>query len=86
VLFRDGNGVIDEKVSMSVGKIAEFNIETDNWRLYVDRLEQYFVVNKVDKDMYVPTLITVMFAECYELLVKDHGHFSMESGPYPQYL
>ncbi|CAH2109094.1 unnamed protein product [Euphydryas editha] len=55
---------------MSIGKISEFNIRTDNWRLYIERLEQYFVVNKIEKDMYVPTLITVVGAECYELLVN----------------
>ncbi|XP_061704165.1 uncharacterized protein K02A2.6-like [Cydia pomonella] len=55
---------------MSIGKMPEFKPATDNWRLYVDRLEQYFVVNKVDKELHVPTLITVMGAECYELLVN----------------
>ncbi|XP_061716815.1 uncharacterized protein LOC133524702 [Cydia pomonella] len=55
---------------MAVGKIPEFKIGTDNWRLYVDRLEQYFLVNNIEETMYVPTLITVMGAECYELLVN----------------
>lgn len=55
---------------MSIGKIAEFNITTDNWRLYVERLEQYFIVNKISSDLKVPTLITVMGADSYELLVN----------------
>ncbi|CAH0726904.1 unnamed protein product, partial [Brenthis ino] len=54
---------------MSIGKIAEFNIRTDNWRLYVERLEQYFIVNKIASELKVPTLITVVGLECYELLV-----------------
>ncbi|XP_052742135.1 uncharacterized protein LOC128198847 [Bicyclus anynana] len=60
----------DEVVKMSIGKISEFNMHSDNWKLYVERLEQYFKVNKIDSDLYVPTLITVMGAECYELLVN----------------
>lgn len=54
---------------MSVGKMSEFNIHKDNWRLYVDRLEEYFIVNKVTDELQVSTLITLMGAECYELLV-----------------
>ncbi|KAM3967095.1 LOW QUALITY PROTEIN: uncharacterized protein ACR2FA_011943 [Aphomia sociella] len=45
---------------MSIGKISEYNVRSDNWKLYVERLEQYFVVNKI---------ITVIGLECYELLV-----------------
>ncbi|CAH2060930.1 unnamed protein product, partial [Iphiclides podalirius] len=55
---------------MSIGKIAEFKVHTDNWRLYVERLEQYFAVNKIASELHVPTLITVMGAECYELLKR----------------
>ncbi|CAH2070837.1 unnamed protein product, partial [Iphiclides podalirius] len=55
-------------LAMSIGKIAEFKVHTDNWRLYVERLEQYFAVNKIASELHVPTLITVMGAECYELL------------------
>ncbi|CAK1578752.1 unnamed protein product [Parnassius mnemosyne] len=55
---------------MSIGRIPEFDLHKDDWRSYVDRLEQYFVVNKISEDLQVPTLITVMGAECYELLVN----------------
>ncbi|XP_059061514.1 uncharacterized protein LOC131854416 [Achroia grisella] len=55
---------------MSVGKISEFKIETDNWRLYVERLEQYFIVNNISREMQVPTLVTVMGARSYELIVN----------------
>ncbi|XP_063366282.1 uncharacterized protein K02A2.6-like [Cydia amplana] len=55
---------------MSVGKISEFKVHTDDWRLYIERLEQYFLVNKIVDTLKVPTLITVMGAESYELLVS----------------
>lgn len=55
---------------MSIGKIGEFKIDSDNWELYVERLEQYFVCNDVKDELKVPTLITVIGAECYELLVN----------------
>ncbi|XP_050682461.1 uncharacterized protein LOC126977873 [Leptidea sinapis] len=55
---------------MSIGKMNEFKVHSDDWNLYVERLEQYFVVNKIPADMQVPTSITVMGAEGYELLVN----------------
>lgn len=55
---------------MSIGRIEHFNVREDNWKLYVDRLEQYFVVNKIEENLQVPTLITVIGAEGYELLVN----------------
>ncbi|CAG4990282.1 unnamed protein product [Colias eurytheme] len=55
---------------MSIGKITEFNIHQDDWNLYVERLEQYFIVNKISEDLQVPTLITIMGTESYELLVN----------------
>lgn len=55
---------------MSIGKIAEFDIHKDDWRLYIERLEQYFLVNKIPTELQVPTLITVMGSASYELLVN----------------
>ncbi|XP_063895857.1 uncharacterized protein K02A2.6 isoform X1 [Helicoverpa armigera] len=55
---------------MSIGKIAEFKVLSDDWKLYVERLEQYFLVNKIAVELQVPTLITVMGADAYELLVN----------------
>lgn len=54
---------------MAVGKIEPFNLEMDNWGLYIDRLEQYFIINDVEEKLKVPTLITVMGGKSYELLV-----------------
>lgn len=54
---------------MSVGKIGTFQVESDNWALYAERLEQYFLVNNIKEELKVPTLITVMGGAGYELLV-----------------
>ncbi|XP_052758233.1 uncharacterized protein LOC128202328 [Galleria mellonella] len=54
---------------MSIGTIPEFRLHKDNWRIYVERLEQYLIVNKIPEELHVPTLITVMGVETYELLV-----------------
>ncbi|XP_061716614.1 uncharacterized protein K02A2.6-like [Cydia pomonella] len=54
---------------MSIGKLQPFDPSADDWALYVDRLEQYFIVNSVTDDLKVPTLITVMGSASYELLV-----------------
>ncbi|XP_047997401.1 uncharacterized protein LOC125234995 [Leguminivora glycinivorella] len=55
---------------MPVGKVGPFDLNNDNWELYVDRLEQYFVANEVKTDMKVATLITVMGGDAYELMVN----------------
>ncbi|XP_063616234.1 uncharacterized protein LOC134796931 [Cydia splendana] len=54
---------------MAIGKLEVFNVESDSWSTYVERLEQYFVVNETKEEHKVPTLITVMGNQAYELLV-----------------
>uniref|UniRef100_A0A2A4IZJ4 CCHC-type domain-containing protein n=1 Tax=Heliothis virescens TaxID=7102 RepID=A0A2A4IZJ4_HELVI len=41
-----------------VGKIREFDVKSGNWTLYEERLQMFFKVNKVEKDMWLPMLIT----------------------------
>jgi hypothetical protein len=53
---------------MLVGQMREFVIETVNWSGYVERMEMYFLVNKVTEDLKLPTLISVMGENAYELL------------------
>ncbi|XP_063831907.1 uncharacterized protein LOC135081095 isoform X2 [Ostrinia nubilalis] len=53
---------------MSFGKINEFNVSAGNWSLYVERLEMYFKVNKVETELWLPTLITAIGDETYEVL------------------
>ncbi|XP_061729439.1 uncharacterized protein LOC133534334 [Cydia pomonella] len=55
---------------MPVGKVGPFDLVNDNWELYVDRLEQYFVANDVKNEVKVATLITVMGGNAYELMVN----------------
>ncbi|XP_063618681.1 uncharacterized protein LOC134791562 [Cydia splendana] len=55
---------------MPVGKLGPFDLVNDNWELYVDRLEQYFVANDVKSEVKVATLITVMGGDAYELMVN----------------
>lgn len=55
-------------VMATIGKIGEFKLTGGNWTLYVERLEMYLEVNKVDKTMWRSTLIAVMGDETYELL------------------
>jgi hypothetical protein len=53
---------------MSFGKIGDFDTNAGNWGLYVERLEMYFKVNKVEEELWLPTLITAIGDEAYELL------------------
>ncbi|KAI5633133.1 hypothetical protein NE865_14146 [Phthorimaea operculella] len=55
---------------MSIGKLETFDVRGGNWSQYVERMEEFFNVNKVEEEMKVSTLITVIGAECYELLVN----------------
>ncbi|XP_059054944.1 uncharacterized protein LOC131848987 [Achroia grisella] len=50
---------------MAMGKISEFDI---HWTLYTERLEMYFKVNGIQRDLWLPTLIAVMGDAAYELL------------------
>lgn len=52
----------------SLGKIQEFKLETENWSIYSERLEQYLIANDVAADKKVPVLLTVIGTEGYELL------------------
>lgn len=55
---------------MSVGKLEPFDLHKDDWNLYIDRLEQYFIVNDVKPAMRIATLITVVGSDAYELMVN----------------
>ncbi|XP_045763828.1 uncharacterized protein LOC123866353 [Maniola jurtina] len=55
-------------MSRAFGKISEYNLKSGNWTLYVERLEMYFKVNAIDKDLWLPMLIAGIGDETYELL------------------
>lgn len=54
--------------SGQIGKIRDFDMTSGNWTLYVERLEMYFKVNNVDKNMWLAILITGIGDQTYELL------------------
>ncbi|XP_060810142.1 uncharacterized protein LOC132904238 [Amyelois transitella] len=53
---------------MSVGKVREFDVKNGNWCAYVDRLEMYFVANKITDELKLPTFIALIGEQAYELL------------------
>ena len=51
-----------------LGRIELFDL-SDNWSLYIERLNQFFVVNKIDSDAkWVAVLLTLIGSKPYELL------------------
>jgi len=59
----------DLRVFGSIGNIAEFD-GSEEWKLYEERLEQYFLANGVENSRRVPVLLSVIGAKSYKI-VKD---------------
>lgn len=53
----------------SVSSIAEFD-GSEEWKLYEERLEQYFLANGIEKERKVPVLLFVIGRKSYKI-VKD---------------
>lgn len=51
-----------------IGKIDPFDDSIETWTSYVERLEQYFKANKVENDMKVPALLSLIGGKTYSLL------------------
>lgn len=51
-----------------IGKIDPFDDSIETWTSYVERLEQYFKANKVDNDMKVSALLSLIGGITYSLL------------------
>ena len=49
-----------------IGNISEFNIEEDDWEMYVERIKLYFVANAVKNEAKVAVFLTVMGAKAYK--------------------
>lgn len=58
------------KMAKNVGNIACFDVEAGNWQTYCDRLDMYFLVNKVEDNLKLPTLISGIGDAAYELMVN----------------
>ncbi|KOB52273.1 Uncharacterized protein OBRU01_26191, partial [Operophtera brumata] len=55
---------------MSIGQIREFDVKTGLWMSYVDRLFMYLHANGIKEELIMPTMISLMGDEAYELLVN----------------
>lgn len=58
-IFACGEQCIN-KYKMSVGRVNEFDVVNGVWSSYADRLDMYFLVNKIEDSLKLPTLISVM--------------------------
>lgn len=52
------------------GRIGEFDVVNGKWALYCDRLQMHFLVNGTEEKLKIPTLISVIGDEAYELMVN----------------
>ena len=50
------------------GSVGEFDPTTDDISTYLERMQLYFAVNKVEDDRKVPVLLTVIGAKAYSTL------------------
>ena len=56
-------------MAVTLGHVEPFNIQTDDWSLYTERLSQYFVANDITEDKKkVGVLLTVIGSKAYELI------------------
>ncbi|KAJ8931364.1 hypothetical protein NQ314_015731 [Rhamnusium bicolor] len=53
--------------SSNIGKVPEYN-STEDFSLYLERLEQYFIANFIDEDRKVAVLLTVIGSHTYRIL------------------
>ena len=51
-----------------IGKIESFDETQEKWETYVERVEQFFLVNNIDDDHQVPTLLSLISSKTYTLL------------------
>ena len=69
---KDMAGGEDIKVITNIGALIEFRIGED-WELYQERLEQYFVANFVEEQRQVSVLLTLIGPDTYKIL-RDLCH------------
>ncbi|CAB3256144.1 unnamed protein product [Arctia plantaginis] len=53
---------------MPIGHIEPYSFESSNWDAYVRRMKQFIALNSISDSLQVATLVTVVGAECYELM------------------
>ena len=52
----------------TLGQVEPFDLESDDWVLYTERLDQFFVANAIVNNKKVAVLLTVIGAKAYSLL------------------
>lgn len=53
---------------MPFGQVESFNVQNNNWDAYIRRLKQFITLNNISDNLKVATLVTVVGAECYDLM------------------
>ncbi|XP_041987296.1 uncharacterized protein K02A2.6-like [Aricia agestis] len=53
---------------MPIGRIEPFIVENNNWDAYIRRVNQFIALNNIGDELKVATLVTVVGAQCYELM------------------
>lgn len=54
-------------IKMPIGRIEPFDLAS-NWDAYVRRVNQFITLNNIEETLKLATLVTVVGAECYELM------------------
>ena len=49
-----------------IGHVAEFNIDTDDWEIYVERVKLFFTANGVKSDLKTAVFLTIMGHQAYK--------------------
>lgn len=57
------------KSLIGVGTALEY-VFGDDWNLYAERLDQFFIANYIEEERKVPVLITVIRVKTYTVLHK----------------
>lgn len=52
----------------NIGHVEPFQVGTDDWEQYVERLQEYFIANNIEGDRKRAVLVTMIGAKAYSLL------------------
>ena len=56
------------RVYGTIGTLQEFNIHQDDWVIYKEKLDQYFLANLISDDRRVSVLLTLIGTDAYKVL------------------
>ncbi|KAG6464906.1 hypothetical protein O3G_MSEX014807, partial [Manduca sexta] len=69
---------------MPIGRLEPYNLSNNNWDAYIRRVNQFIALNKIEDSLKVATLVTVVGAECYDLMCDLCAPSTPESNSYDQ--